>query len=528
MESLARKRKGLKAPSFAGSDGGHHGRRSKRKCANRGGDSPPDPSSPPAGVIMTAPPAGRVSCISPGRGLKRKVGCIDQETRIGRRRRLRLEYTLGAHLGKGKFGSVTVCTRRSTGVRYACKSLAKADETVHREVEIMQHLSGHPGVVTIQGVFEDRDYFHLVMELCPGGRLLDKMTKVGKFSEDRAAKLITELVSVLKYCHEMGVVHRDVKPENILLTAAGKLKLADFGLAVRITTGQMVSGLAGSPAYVAPEVLLGEYSEKVDIWGAGVLLYALLVGALPFHGNSKDSVFESIKQTKLYFNHGVWESVSVQARDLVSRMLTRDMHTRPTAAEVLSHPWILLHTECSSKVVPTKSRVQNNHGVIKLSVSLESSTRKTGGQEEINHRMTKRPLSFESSTRKSEEQLEERNHGMMKRPSSPESSTGNPEKQQEERKQRIMKRPLSSESSTRNTEEQQEKRNHRMLKRPSTWVSSSRAIEEQECSIVDVLAGALSRMNISGPKRSRLCVLARPIEQQCSSNIKANLCTAAF
>lgn len=103
-----------------------------------------------------------------------------------------------------------------------------------------------------------------------------------------------------------------------------------------LTAGQNLTGLAGSPAYVAPDVLLGKYSEKVDIWSAGVLLHALLVGVLPFQGDSLEAVFEAIKTVKLDFHTGIWESISKPARDLIGRMLTRDVSVRITADEVLS------------------------------------------------------------------------------------------------------------------------------------------------------------------------------------------------
>jgi serine/threonine protein kinase len=194
---------------------------------------------------MTAPPASgsRAAPDSPGRGLKRKLGCIDSATRMGRKKRLDSEYELGAEIGQGRFGSVRICRARAGGGEefFACKALPKnGEETVHREVEIMQHLSGHPGVVTLRAVFEDADRFYLVMELCGGGRLLDEIAREGKFSEQRAAIVIKDLMAVLKYCHEMGVVHRDIKPENILLTKAGKVKLADFGLAARVTNGNVL------------------------------------------------------------------------------------------------------------------------------------------------------------------------------------------------------------------------------------------------------------------------------------------------
>lgn len=189
--------------------------------------------------IATAPPCGTSSLITPGRGLKRKIGCIDVATQMGRKKKIEDDYVMGETIGQGKFGSVWLCRSRASGAEFACKTLKKGEETVHREVEIMQHLSGHSGVVTLQAVYEEADCFHLVMELCSGGRLIDQVVSDGPYSEQRTANLIKEVMLVVKYCHDMGVVHRDIKPENILLTASGKLKLADFGLAMRISEGSI-------------------------------------------------------------------------------------------------------------------------------------------------------------------------------------------------------------------------------------------------------------------------------------------------
>lgn len=188
--------------------------------------------------VATAPVCGVSSLDPPGRGLKRKIGCIDVATRMGRKKKIELDYVLGEVIGKGKFGSVVRCRSKSCGEEVACKTVRKGKEIVHREVEIMQHLSGHQGVVTLNAVYEDSESFYLLMELCAGGRLLDSMAKEGLYSERKAANILKELMLVIRYCHEMGVVHRDIKPENILYTASGKLKLADFGLAVRISNGE--------------------------------------------------------------------------------------------------------------------------------------------------------------------------------------------------------------------------------------------------------------------------------------------------
>ncbi|MBA0745943.1 hypothetical protein Gogos_008500 [Gossypium gossypioides] len=239
--------------------------RIKKRCKE-------DVDTPPVGScksrlagIATGPPCGASSLVPLGRGLKRKMGCIEVITRISGTKKVEDDYVKRDTIEQGKFRSIWLCRSRTSGVEFACKTLLRGEETVHREVEIMQHLSGHPGFVTLQVLYEEPDCFYL------------------------------DVMLVIKYCHDMGVVHRDIKPENILLATSGKLKLADFGLAMRISNGQVLSGLAGSLAYVAPEVLLGNYSEKVDILSAGVPLHVPLVGVLPFQGDSLRAVFEAIK-----------------------------------------------------------------------------------------------------------------------------------------------------------------------------------------------------------------------------------------
>ncbi|MCL7037655.1 hypothetical protein MKW94_017311 [Papaver nudicaule] len=324
--------------------------------------------------VATAPASGSSISDSQGRGHKRKIGCIESGMKLRRKKKIEKEYELGKEIGLGKYGSVRLCKSKVDGRDFACKTLKKGEETVQREVEIMQHLSGHPGVVGLSAVYEDTESFHLLMELCSGGRLLDQMVRERVYSEQRAANVLKELMLVIKYCHEMGVVHRDIKPENILITASGKMKLADFGLAMRVSHGQRLSGVVGSPAYVAPEVLVGNYSEKVDIWSAGVLLHALLIGVLPFKGESLEKVFEAIKKVELDFETGIWESISRPARDLIGRMLTRDVSARLTAEQVLRHPWILFYTERTLKTLSIKSKSRAgkpSHGVVEPQQSLE-------------------------------------------------------------------------------------------------------------------------------------------------------------
>ncbi|KAH0434582.1 hypothetical protein IEQ34_026801 [Dendrobium chrysotoxum] len=214
MEAVRRKRKGTKSSFILGShlsDGGDNDRQCKKKCmeGSRPAKLGPRDGGAAPGVVMTAPPSGRSASASPCRGIKRKLGCIESVTRIGRKKKLEQEYILDREIGQGRFGSVRLCRSKVSGEQFACKTLPKnGEETVHREVEIMQHISGHPNVVTLKAVFDDSECVHLVMELCSGGRLLDQMVKEGRYSEQRAANLLRDLAFVIKYCHDMGVVHR--------------------------------------------------------------------------------------------------------------------------------------------------------------------------------------------------------------------------------------------------------------------------------------------------------------------------------
>ncbi|KAG6537733.1 hypothetical protein ZIOFF_002829 [Zingiber officinale] len=157
-------------------------------------------------------------------------------------------YALGRKLGQGQFGTTYLCTELATGSEYACKSIAKRKliskedvEDVRREIQILHHLSGHKNVVTIKGAFEDAQFVHIVMELCAGGELFDRIIERGHYSERKAAELIRIIVGVIEACHSLGVMHRDLKPENFLLVNRDEdssLKLIDFGLSVFFKPGE--------------------------------------------------------------------------------------------------------------------------------------------------------------------------------------------------------------------------------------------------------------------------------------------------
>ncbi|KAJ3682006.1 hypothetical protein LUZ60_014579 [Juncus effusus] len=263
-------------------------------------------------------------------------------------------FTLGKVLGQGQFGITYLCTETSTGINYACKSILKRKlvsredvEDVRREIQIMHHLSGHENMVKIKDVYEDSSSLHIVMELCQGGELFDKIQAGGGVSERKAAELIRIIVGFIQNCHSLGVMHRDLKLENFMLTDPNdelSIKAIDFGLSVFFKPGQYFKDIVGSPYYLAPEVLNKRYGPEADIFSAGVILYILLSGVPPFWAEDQQGIFDAVLRGNIDFESKPWDSISDGAKDLIRKMLCPFPEERLKAHEVLSHPWICENT----------------------------------------------------------------------------------------------------------------------------------------------------------------------------------------
>ncbi|XP_024011473.1 calcium-dependent protein kinase 17 isoform X2 [Eutrema salsugineum] len=263
---------------------------------------------------------------------------------------VKASYSLGKELGRGQFGVTHLCTQKATGQQFACKTIAKRKlvnkediEDVRREVQIMHHLTGQPNIVELKGAYEDKHSVHLVMELCAGGELFDRIIAKGHYSERAAASLLRTIVQIVHTCHSMGVIHRDLKPENFLLLNKDEnspLKATDFGLSVFYKPGEVFKDIVGSAYYIAPEVLKRKYGPEADIWSIGVMLYILLCGVPPFWAESENGIFNAILRGHVDFSSDPWPAISPQAKDLVKKMLNSDPKQRLTAAQVLNHPWI--------------------------------------------------------------------------------------------------------------------------------------------------------------------------------------------
>ncbi|XP_061350151.1 calcium-dependent protein kinase 29-like isoform X2 [Gastrolobium bilobum] len=272
---------------------------------------------------------------------------------------IKVLYTLEKELGRGQFGITYLCIEKATKRKYACKSIArrkltrkKEIEDVKREIMILQHLTGQPNIVEFKGAYEDKQNVYLVMELCQGGELFDRIIAKGIYSEGEAASIFKQIVNVVHACHFMGVMHRDLKPENFLLASKDEkapLKAADFGLSVFIEEGKMYKEVVGSAYYIAPEVLKRNYGKEIDVWSAGVILYILLSGGPPFWAETEKGIFEAILGGKLNLESAPWPSISEAAKDLIRKMLTLDPKNRITASDALEHQWMKEGGEASDR-----------------------------------------------------------------------------------------------------------------------------------------------------------------------------------
>ncbi|KAM0893845.1 hypothetical protein ACQ4PT_024845 [Festuca glaucescens] len=262
------------------------------------------------------------------------------------------KYELGPLLGRGTFAKVYLAQPVAGGEPVAVKVIDKAEvlgipgmaPRVLREVAAMRRLR-HPGVLRLHEVLATRSRIYLVMELAPRGDLQSALAANRKgFPERTARRIFVQLATALAHCHARGVAHRDVKPQNILLDAAGGLKVSDFGLsAAPVVPGSAESLLltaCGTPAYAAPEVLRRKAYDgaKVDAWSCGVVLFVLLSGRLPFD----DANIVEMCRKALRREYEIPTSVSPPARRLLHRLLDPNPETR-IAIEALSasHPWFV-------------------------------------------------------------------------------------------------------------------------------------------------------------------------------------------
>ncbi|KAI4356132.1 hypothetical protein L6164_000179 [Bauhinia variegata] len=257
------------------------------------------------------------------------------------------KYALLKVLGYGAFGKVYQAKNLETGQSVAIKVVSKNKVVkkglaaqIEREIAIMHQLR-HPHIIELFEVLATKTKIYFVMEFANGGELFHKVKK-GRFSEDLSRRYFQQLLSAVKYCHSIGVYHRDLKLDNLLIDENMKLKVTDFGLgAVKDQTRPdgLLHTVCGTPAYVAPEILAkkGYDGAKVDVWSCGVILFVLTAGYLPFNDQNIAVMYRKICRGQ--FRLPRWTSPDL--RRFISRMLDTNPESRITVDEILRDPWFL-------------------------------------------------------------------------------------------------------------------------------------------------------------------------------------------
>jgi calcium-dependent protein kinase len=280
---------------------------------------------------------------------------------------IRNYYKFKDILGEGHFGSVRAAFKKreySPHKFFAVKSISlkKLSEKQYQdlilEVKIISSLE-HPHIVKFYETYHDDQYFHIVTELCRGNNLYMRLKKLkGKMKEEHAKIIIFKILHAINYCHSKGVVHRDLKPENIVFESPTNnsdineyenneennenyfnIKICDFGLSALKKDTDKLHTILGTPYYMAPEVLKGDYNEKCDIWSIAAITYYLITGTEPFKGVTNNQIFSRILYTEPDYSPSKFWGTSAILIDFLKKCFIKDPMKRPTAREALLHPW---------------------------------------------------------------------------------------------------------------------------------------------------------------------------------------------
>ncbi|XP_038052983.1 serine/threonine-protein kinase BRSK2-like [Patiria miniata] len=254
-------------------------------------------------------------------------------------------YKLEKTLGKGQTGLVKLGVHCVTGKKVAVKIINKEKLSesvlmkVEREIAIMK-LIEHPHVLGLYDVYENRKYLYLVLEHVSGGELFDYLVRKGRLTPREARKFFRQIISAIDFCHCHSICHRDLKPENLLLDEKNNIRVADFGMASLQLDQSLLETSCGSPHYACPEVIRGEKYDgrRADVWSAGVILYALLVGALPFDDDNLRNLLEKVKRGVFHIPH----FVPPDCQNLLRGMVETHAEKRLTISQIQRHPWFII------------------------------------------------------------------------------------------------------------------------------------------------------------------------------------------
>lgn len=275
-------------------------------------------------------------------------------------------YKFRGTVGDGAFSVVKLVKNIENNQYYACKIVPKARlNTIHLEkrfeieIRIAQQMH-HPGIVELCDLLKDDNNYYIIMEFCPNGELFQFIVDRNNLSEDEAKPLFRQILEALQYVHSHGVSHRDLKPENLLIDNLGRIKISDFGLSIFVDKNGLVKTPCGSPCYASPECISGQPYDGMttDVWSAGVILYAMLTGQLPWKKRNQAQLFKQIKSG----DYTIPEELSDEAASMLRRLLTVDPKARITIEEAFEHPWL---KDCDSQY-PRNRQITHHVNIMKV------------------------------------------------------------------------------------------------------------------------------------------------------------------
>ena len=301
-------------------------------------------------------------------------------------------YKIGRSIGHGAFGKVNLALHVLSGHLVCLKSFNRKKHIfplnkVMNEVKIMSKFRRHRNIVKLFEVFESNNYYCIVMENVVGGNLLNAINKMTKIPEYLSKIIFKQLIETLQYIHFLGVVHRDIKPDNILLELNNTIKICDFGISKEIKKGQLLKDSCGTPAFVAPEILLDEPYDPfpTDIWSSGVVLYAMITGFFPFRGINENELHKSI----LNGNFIRTKDISNDLYDLLKKILEINPRNRISLEKILKHPWLI--------DIPSSSQINN----LNLNENLFTKAEKIiYGKLRLDYRISNNNIQLENFTNK--------------------------------------------------------------------------------------------------------------------------------
>uniref|UniRef100_A0A8C0FAG4 Myosin light chain kinase, smooth muscle n=1 Tax=Bubo bubo TaxID=30461 RepID=A0A8C0FAG4_BUBBB len=274
-------------------------------------------------------------------------------------------YNIEERLGSGKFGQVFRLVEKKTGKVWAGKFFkaysAKEKENIRDEISIMNCLH-HPKLVQCVDAFEEKANIVMVLEMVSGGELFERIIDEDfELTERECIKYMKQISEGVQYIHKQGIVHLDLKPENIMCVnkTGTSIKLIDFGLARRLENAGSLKVLFGTPEFVAPEVINYEpIGYETDMWSIGVICYILVSGLSPFMGDNDNETLANVTSATWDFDDEAFDEISDDAKDFISNLLKKDMKSRLNCTQCLQHPWLQKDTKTMEAKKLSKDRMK--------------------------------------------------------------------------------------------------------------------------------------------------------------------------